>query len=235
MHFLSLLFLIIIWSFPSYAFANRSYDCSKYKETEITINKIISSAKTDHNHNLYEIRKIALKNKTDIALSKEETPVGLTSAALIFETQYQIITSKSSNDIMTCAQIKKIKINFGFEKTTIYMPIEIKENTCEYNSVLNHEKKHVKKDLSFIKYAYPYIKKDIINLMRKIGVIRSGSSTNAKRRITKKIDDKMNYLAKKYSSIRHKMQRKIDTPQEYKRLSNSCHGRIKNIVRKSKL
>lgn len=209
------------------------YGCPRFEAPEITVNIITAPPKINHDNDLSGIRRIADNNKKDIALGDNEIPVGLTSAAMSLGTQYRIMTAKSQKDPMVCSQMTKLEIDYGFEETTIYMPTELKRHTCSYQAVLRHEYKHVNTDRAFIKRTAPRLRKELKKIAKKLGVVRSGSTKFAQKKISKELDKKVKALGKKYSAQRRKWQKRVDTPQEYKRIGKSCGGRLNKIITKA--
>lgn len=212
----------------------RSSRCPKFKTPKIYIKTVTAPPDINHRNDLGGIRRIAKSNKKDMSISNKETPVGLTEAAMSLDSSFRIRTSKSPRDPMTCAQITKLTVTYGFHETTIYMPTELKSYTCGYSVVLNHEKKHVATDKKFLRHAAPRIRRDLEKVVRKLGVIRSGSSGGAQQRLSTQLDKEVSAIGNRYAKERRKWHEKVDTPQEYKRISRSCGGRIRKIVSKAK-
>lgn len=56
---------------------------------------------------------------------------------------YQVILDVHPSGDGYCVALKKIEAVFGFEKFDVEIDIKYQSNTCAYNAVLNHEKKHI--------------------------------------------------------------------------------------------
>ncbi len=56
---------------------------------------------------------------------------------------YDIVLDMYPNGDGFCVILKKIDAVFGFDKFDVEIDPEHQENSCTYNAVLNHEKKHI--------------------------------------------------------------------------------------------
>lgn len=227
------LFLLGILLAPSSSLAKSTYGCPQFQAPEITVNILKRTVETDHTNDLAGIRHIAQSNKKDIAMSEGETPVGLASAALEFRSKYRAMTISQPKDPMVCTQITNVTVDFGFEEATIYMPTELKRHTCGYQTVYRHELKHIKMDYAFVKYVKPRLERDIQNLLRKIGVIRSGTRKISQKKASDAFSKGFTKLQSKYAKLRASWQKRVDTPHEYRTLSRSCDGRLNETVQKA--
>ncbi len=233
MRTLLLFFVLTAFFTPNQAKARPYHKCPKFENPKITITLLNAKPTINHKNNLAGIRDIAQKNKRDIALGTNETPVGLTSAALVINSNFRIMTASSQASPMSCSKVTQLNINLGFEKTTIYMPTELKEFTCAYHSVLGHERKHVRTDKAFLKSIIPEIKRELSWAIRGLGVIRSSSQKYASEKISKVLNNKLQALGKRFATRRRSWHKRVDTPQEYKRVGRSCGGTLRDIVQEA--
>ena len=229
-----LLFIALTAFFASNQATARPYHkCPKFENPKVTITLLSAKPTINHENDLSGIRNIAQKNKHDIALGTNETPVGLTSAALIMNSSFKIMTASSQTSPMSCSQVTQLNVNLGFEKTTIYMPTDLKKHTCAYHAVLGHEKKHVRTDKAFLKSIVPEIKRELSWAIRGLGTIRSGSQKYASDKISKTLNKKLHALGQKFATRRRSWHKRVDTPQEYKRVGRSCGGTLRDIVQEA--
>ena len=123
-----------------------------------------------------------------------------------------------------CLQIKKIKAQF-YAEPTIHIANNFKRGSCEYNSVLKHEHKHVKilqraHKLYISKYrthlrkvakGIPYFPPMEITEMQAYKDIASRHIDNGLSEYMAHIRD---YVAER--------QKELDTPEEYQRVNERC-------------
>jgi hypothetical protein len=186
--------------------------------------------KIDAGKSLAEIRALAAANKPNLAISKRETPVGLTAATLKIETSFQV-TSKGSSALRSyCGQITKVEMTFGFDDTIIYMPKEIASGSCAYHQVLEHENKHVTVDRMIVETYAPYVQNDLNRIARSIGIVHAQNPYDVESMLRQTLNEKVEAIGQYLTTQRREAQDRVDTPQEYERLSKSCGGDIARIV-----
>ncbi|MCT4574913.1 MAG: hypothetical protein N4A43_01515 [Alphaproteobacteria bacterium] len=119
-----------------------------------------------------------------------------------------------------CYWIDTINFNWVFSPT-IFVAKEYKRGSCKYNTVINHERQHVKIDIAILKKYRDKIK----NNLRKQALypITSGLvNSNAKVNLLKKVEDDLAPLIERMVKERTIEQGKIDTVEEYTKLGNMC-------------
>ncbi len=212
------------------ALADQPNGCPDFSAPLITLNKVIAPPRLDQSLGLTRLRQMAMDTQKEFSSQRHETPVGLTSASLKLETQFEIKVRTTSNDPMVCAQISALTLHFGFDDTTVYMARELPHHTCSYAEVLAHEQKHIAVDQELVDALTPALQTLLQQAVASIGVIRASSSKVAEQQIASLIHQYMGDLGAHLSEIRKKKQAQIDTPTEYDRLSRSCQGALSQII-----
>ncbi|HBM90279.1 MAG TPA: hypothetical protein DD400_00125 [Rhodospirillaceae bacterium] len=227
-HLLFFLFFVFLASPVS---AEQSYGCPPFEEAKVVVRPLLNTPKIDTSQRLTALRAMASsKDQARFSSTSHETPVGLTAANLKFDSSYQIVTKISPRDHKVCTQIGSFNLTFGFEDTTVYIAHELPYGSCSYKTVLEHEFQHVQTDRNLVRlYAqkFPALLKKAI---REIGVLRVSSAPLAESMIRDTVSRYMHDLSKNLSTVREKQQLKIDTKEEYARLSKSCNGRLSKII-----
>ncbi|NCC03878.1 MAG: hypothetical protein EOM37_07515 [Proteobacteria bacterium] len=221
-------FALALGSFPVVAATPNG--CTSFIRPQVVVRKIAQMPKIDASKSLAEIRAIAATNNPNLAVSTRETPVGLTAATMKIETSFQV-TSKSSTILQAiCGQITKVEMTFGFDDTTIYMPREISSGSCAYNQVLEHENKHVTVDRMIVESYAPYVQNELNRIVQAIGVVRGQNPYDVESMLRQTLNKKVEEIGQYLTAQRSEAQDRVDTPQEYERLSKSCGGDISGIV-----
>jgi len=227
------LLLLALVCLPSSVWAMQANGCDDYQEPAINVQQLVAQPRYNDTLDLPAIRKLASEGGQAISSSRHETPVGLTASSLKLDSRFEINVKHTAHDVMVCAQISSFSLSFGFDDTTVYLARELPYGSCSYHTVLDHEMKHVQTDQYLVRYyatQFPQLLRDAV---REVGVIRASSSEAADNQIRAIISKYMSGLGTSLSDVRRKYQAKIDTPEEYERLSKSCNYALSDLIKQS--
>lgn len=227
--FFPLLWLLCINS----AQAMQPNGCPDFIEPEIAVRQLIVQPGYNDTQDLAALKQMTLDNATMVSSTGHEIPVGLTAASLKLDSRFEIRTMTSPDSVMVCAQISKFVLNFGFDDTVIYLAREIPNPSCIYQTVVEHEINHVRTDQRLVQSYTPILSGLLRKAIGEVGVIRASSAQSAQQMISTSINNYMSQLGQNLSTIRQQEQQKIDTPEEYARLGQSCDGAMARLLRNS--
>ena len=223
-----LLFLCVVTPLPATAF-----ECPEFESPTVTVSPLVRNPRYELSYDLMMLLAMGrAEDRTRFSSTETETPVGLTTAALKFETTYQIFTVESPLDHSVCAQVKSFNLDFGFDDILVYIASELPHNSCAFREVLDHEHKHVNTDRTLVNFYTPKFQSMFERLINSIGMIRAASGKEAERKIKNDIETYVHELSENLAAVRHKYQKQVDTKEEYERLRKSCNGEIERIIRK---
>jgi hypothetical protein len=223
--------LLSILTFATGAFAETI--CPPYVSPEIAANILWQSPKYDDTLDIQGIGLISAQN-TYQESAKDEFPMGFTEAVQKLTTSFAVKTSTLPNGKM-CAQIDSLKINFGYPDVTVYVARDILtrgggRDGCAYREMKDHELQHVAADKKIAETYAPYFKRLGVELAQGIGVIPVDSQSDAETQIRRMIDAYMARLNINMTTVHNNTQLKIDTPEEYRRLSSVCDGAMAKLL-----
>lgn len=223
-------FLFFLLFIPLPAAAQDARGCPTFEDPDIAIELVQTPPRLNTDRVQSTLAQMSGDDPTNLSSGQHEVPIGLTVAALSLKSSYNVRTSARRGDPMVCAQIAAFTLRFGFEDTTIYIAHEIPKATCGYNEILAHERRHVETDRLFLE-AYKQLLPNLLgDAIRKIGVIRASSSPMAEQRLHEIIAPYLRDLGASLAQARAKRQAEIDTPEEYRRLTESCAGALAKIA-----
>lgn len=231
LRFLALLLAFSMTAIPAYAMHPNG--CPDYIPPNVVINPLDAPPKLDETLNLASIRLMALDHKKDLSGAQHDTPVALTAASLQLGSHFEITVRGRSDDPLVCAQIKSFKLDFGFNDTTVYMARELERGTCAYDTVLDHERRHIATDRLLVQSIAPNLETQLRDAIASIGVIRASSGQVAQTQIHRMLQDYLRALGASLSQVRQKHQSMIDTDDEYERLSRSCDGALGALIKRN--
>ncbi len=211
--------------------AGQTHDCPPFEEATIIVKPLLPKPQIDTSRKLAALRRMSLnEDPTRFSSIQHETPVGLTAANLKLNSSYQIVTKISSRDHKVCAQIGSFDLTFGFDDTIVYIANELPYGSCSYKTVLGHEFQHVKIDRTLVSLYARKFPKLLRKAVKEIGMVQASSAHRAESMIRDRVTRYMQDLGKSLSAVREKYQKKIDTKEEYARLSKSCNGKLSEIT-----
>jgi hypothetical protein len=225
-------FLVCFFIWPTPSLAGHAVGCAPFERATITIRTVPSSPKIDSTRSLLAIRAMAHnEDPGKFSSASHETPVGLTAASLRFDSSYQITSRVSPRTGRVCAQISSFDLTFGFDNTIVYLARELPYGSCSYQTVMKHEYQHVQIDQNIVQFFGNRFHGLIDQAIKDIGVVDAASATEAEDHIRSTIKAYMKDLSYNLASMRTQEQGKIDTPEEYKRLSKSCNGKLSELIK----
>ena len=124
----------------------------------------------------------------------------------------------------------QIVMSYGFSPMTIYVAKEFPPGGCAYNEIYQHELRHVKTYQAHL----AAIEKDVSETLTRR--FATGSALRApvgqtRMSLEKELNERwMPYIKREIERV-ESSQALIDTPEEYSRVSESCNGEIKRVVR----
>ena len=129
-------------------------------------------------------------------------------------------------DTQYCVLPNEINIFLGFDSPIIYLSKELKENTCEYEIVLQHEKTHQQINKKTLEYYLPLFKDTASSILKKIKPIyidnieQLDTTTNDYIKIyNQKLNPLVDFIKKEILT----QQQKLDNPNNYKYENSLCN------------
>lgn len=132
---------------------------------------------------------------------------------------------------MFCAALSKLTVSFGFQERIVYVARDLPPGSCIQREVLNHEMKHVAVDEALLREFMPTFRRRVEAVVARQGTIRARGQDQAMALLRQPIDTAIRALMQDFSREREKRQMKVDTLEEYRRVSKSCNGELAKYVK----
>lgn len=131
-----------------------------------------------------------------------------------------------------CVGVKAIKVTF-YGVPQIHIASNFKRGTCEYRAVLEHEQKHIRTMLKFMREYAPKLKRFSKRMVKssqyQAGPMDESRVATALEKIKESYNQQLNnYLASIYPVLQNRQQA-IDNPQEYARVQSKCKNWEKHL------
>lgn len=176
----------------------------------------------------YDIK--LLNSMAGDATANKQLVLGLTrgQAVVRYETQIRLLVERSGQ--WECAS-PQITLSYGFSPLTVYVAREFPLGSCAYDEILDHEQRHVR---AYREHARA-IELEIVDTLRQRFVTGSpwrGPVGQAQQRLREELSERWTPYIKRLLNRAEEAQAKIDTPEEYERVSHSCGGEVRKRLRR---
>ena len=122
-----------------------------------------------------------------------------------------------------CVRINSMDIRAGHKVPEVWIKPELGKNSCEFKNVVEHELQHVRNYHDHLRRFETSLRRELPLLLRGKSYINVRGSEEASTEYLKtKAFGLINRLHDRSQAISLALDRSIDTPEEYRRLSNLC-------------
>lgn len=140
---------------------------------------------------------------------------------------YQLNFKITSDRKQSCIHLTDVTVTID-HSATIYIAKEYLDDRCLYNTVLKHELQHEKIDqqtLRRYKHNFYRAARAFAKENSSFGPFPADQLDAKKQELVDLLGQQLEPIEKEWWHELRRRQAKIDTPQEYKRLSDKCHNK----------
>lgn len=225
-----LLFLVLMLLALAPASRAAGPECPALEPALVSLRKVFDEPTLNAGHSLESVR--ALARDRGATHGAAQTPLGLARSTLGSELRFEIrLVRYDTRPPVFCGAPATVSVTIGFRQSDIVIAREITADPCLYDEVLRHERRHVETDRAVLDEHAPRIERLLREAARRIGVIRTGAEQTIGRRIDMELSAALKEGMSELRADRTRRQQAIDSPEEYARVSNSCDGAVRRIVR----
>lgn len=201
--------------------------CQLKKSPEISVTASDTKLKIDNSKSKRELNNFEIDTVSPYDDSVQSHVGGLMSGELRTTSNMNLMTETYQGFGATCLMINKITVKINVNPT-IYIAREYPRGSCMYNSIFEHEKKHVQVDRIIVNKYIELIGHALNEHFKKIGFKAGPVPSNFVRDAQNKLTDQSNLIVsehtKRMNDERKKLQQNIDSLEEYNRVNNACKG-----------
>lgn len=208
------LFSLLFW-LPQIAF---SQNCPN-QQAHFNVNIVTKPVIYDTDHNIQYISSlIGHKKNSFTQLNPTFYTVGLTMPKKTASVSFLMQPGKT-NDKMFCGKIVSLDFNLSLE-TVVYISSELKDLTCSYNRIVNHENTHV----NIEQKALAKLQKNIGSLLLANfdTVLYAPTMTQLREMFEQRRSELLDNVYKKLKEDTDPMHEAIDTKENYLKESATC-------------
>jgi hypothetical protein len=202
---------------------SRADPCDELPKPTVTIKRIEDRLSYNTEYSYKSLTNLGAKTKLP-----GRQVLGLTrgNATVNFALNTPSITDPTER--WECAS-PQITLNFGFSPMTVYVAREFPEGSCAYKEIHAHEMRHVEAYQAHI----ASIEKELaetLNARFATGAVWRGPVGQTTDRLRQELDERwLPYIQRQIKRV-DEAQARIDTPEEYERVTNACDGAIKKVL-----
>lgn len=199
--------------------------CGKQKIPHILSEPLVSVAKIDDSKGRDELKRFDIDTVSPYGPGHHAKIGGLMSGEIRVESRIRFMQEKYPARGAGCLHIDTIDL-IVHVNPTIYVAREYQKGTCQYNAILQHEKEHVKTDAAIARQYAVTLKNAMAAHLRSAGHSYGPypleTLNNAQERIQNQIQALILRGNEQMTRERKAQQQKLDTIEEYNRVSAQC-------------
>lgn len=225
-------FICLLLIPPDPALAQEPPPCQPYLPPVIHVTPQYGNPTLNNIQTIDEIQRLAAHGVAP-ASPLHQVPVGVTTADLRIASDYSLelrrITTLRGQTYF-CAMPSRFDVALDLSETTVYITRELPLNSCSYDTVMEHEEKHVATDRDLITEFTASLPALLAQHLRDIGVQQGLSKDAVQETMRAQYEAMMHIIKAQMVAVREARQKAVDSPEEYSRISQSCDGELRRIV-----
>lgn len=153
--------------------------------------------------------------------------LGLYNAVWRMSAQRQLGTLTESNvpQPRACIRLDQVEVTIEIDTRMIFLAKELSPGSCRHAAVLEHERKHQAVDDDVLRRRTPWLRELLARELAGLFTskpIRARDLHASQTRFVAESDRVINSAWKSINDERERLQREIDTPEEYARVNTAC-------------
>lgn len=197
---------------------------------EIDIRSEFAPPDLDHNRNL----RALIADPAFAAARSEDFPymLGVTQMSVSGNLSMSI-KGVPRSDGTFCWSVQRLDITLQ-AVSTVYIASEIQRDGCLWREVWHHEERHVAANRQYFPQFAALIRPDVLEVARR--TLAAATDAEAEAFFAAAINRAAEKAQHRFEASAHDRHRKIDTPEEYSRVSNTCgDGEMREVLTRAGL
>lgn len=197
---------------------------------QISVNSIIINPTINNNLGIRELTRLSAGALINPDPSKYQNALGLTEFGLAISVKN--MSGFEINGRERCTVINKIDIELEIKTHVLYVAREALSNACLYKEIYDHEMTHVITNNFLVRKLEERLRAFLIE-NTKNGFSSRKEKAAASEELSNWLNTSMLYFIEQNKIDRHSAHSKIDTHDEYDRLSRVCNFAASELLRQS--
>ncbi len=213
--------------------AAQAASCPPAPYPQVVVNVSQEEPKLVTNRNVNELKALSQSDGAADTLSdSRHVPLGLAVA----NAQYTVnikAQMATFNNRQACAALSEVVIDLSFANNVIYVASDLPRGSCIFSNVHAHERQHVAVDRQLLQDFSQKIRYETSSVAGRIGNVTAPTSEAAFDKLSALLKPGLDRAMQDFMAERARRQARVDTPQEYDRVSRSCNGEAQRYIRQS--
>ncbi|SDI28196.1 hypothetical protein [Propionivibrio dicarboxylicus] len=199
-------------------------ECAALPPPSVTVKQISAPVTVNPDH---DYRAISLLSTQEHRTNQRVLGLTRGTARVVFEIRAPAIVDRTRQ--WECVS-PQITMSYGFSPMTVYVAREFPPEGCAYREILQHEQRHVKTYLDHLAALAPELT-EALQRRFATGTPARAPVGQTRALLERELQERwMPFVQREMERVRSS-QALIDTPEEYRRVSESCGGEILRVVR----
>lgn len=209
--------------------ASADIKCQIRRTPGVNVSASDTSVRYDHSRSQSQLDKGEYDTISPYGKSARTHVGGLMAGEVSISQNIRIYQETWPRLSMGCLYYDSIKVDLHI-KPVIYIAREYEKGSCMYQSILQHEKKHIAVDRDIVAKYTAKITQVLDKKLKEIGYTHGPFKTSdIKReqdRLQTAVQETVQNISKEMGKERRARQQAVDTLQEYDRVQARCRGQI---------
>ncbi|MGB0682596.1 MAG: hypothetical protein ACPGOV_07810 [Magnetovibrionaceae bacterium] len=214
------LVLVLVGLYPGQAGA-QSRDCPlSASRVQADLKLLKGPVRYDFTRNTRSLRALS-RERGNNALPSGWLPTGLT----LTETGFSMRTRAQVLNLAPgryCAVLNGVEAELGHEFFDVFVVNKYRPGSCEHQSILRHEERHVAIFRDVLRREAPDLRRALETEARRMGPIIISDPNQAAQEFQRRLRDRVMPLFKRMNERASRENARLDTPENYRREQREC-------------
>lgn len=148
-------------------------------------------------------------------------PIGLTLADVQMHTQVRVQAVPVGRGLY-CARLTAVEATMGVDRIEVYVASRYRPGSCQYESVLEHEMRHVAIFRDAVQRFAPAVRRRLEETARAMPAISAPSAEESAQRLQAQLQRQVQPIFKEMNRVIDRANRLLDSPENYAREQTRC-------------
>jgi hypothetical protein len=148
-------------------------------------------------------------------------PIGLTLADVQMHTQVQIQAVPAGRG-RYCARLTAVEATMGVDRIDVFVANRYRPGSCQYESVLEHEMRHVAIFRDAVQRFAPAVRRRLEETARALPAVSAPSADEAAKRLQARLQRQVQPIFKEMNRAIDRANQLLDSPENYAREQTRC-------------
>jgi hypothetical protein len=187
---------------------------------EVTLSTKLGTMVFNTGHSRQQLRRLK-ENRSRSRVGAGWVPIGLTLTELRLQMNIRVNAMPDGRGRF-CASLDSVNASIGYDKLMVYVARKYRRGSCQYNSIVGHERGHVAIFRDTLDRYRPRIEGRLRRTAARLGTISVRTPKQGASRMQRSLEREMEPLFREINRALDRANSRLDTPQNYQREQANC-------------